>query len=62
MKSLKIELSPEEVNKVLTALGNMPYVQVYELIDKMKQQAEEQLTGEINGKKKQTLEKEYVKN
>lgn len=61
MKPLKIELSPEEVNNVLSALGNMPYVQVYELIDKIKEQAEHQLNEKQNGHKP-SLEKEYSEN
>jgi hypothetical protein len=40
---IKLELSLEELNKVLTALGNLPYVQVFELIANIQQQAEGQL-------------------
>jgi predicted DNA-binding ArsR family transcriptional regulator len=40
---INLEISLEELNKILTALGNMPYVQVYELIGTIQQQAEGQL-------------------
>ena len=40
---IKLDLSLEELNKVLTALGNLPYVQVFELITNIQQQAEGQL-------------------
>jgi hypothetical protein len=40
---ITLDLSLEDLNKVLTALGNLPYVQVYELITNIQQQAEGQL-------------------
>jgi predicted DNA-binding ArsR family transcriptional regulator len=40
---INLEVSLEELNKILTALGNLPYVQVYELITNIQQQAEGQL-------------------
>jgi hypothetical protein len=41
---ITIELSVNDLNKILAALGNQPYVQVFELIESLKQQAEPQLT------------------
>ena len=42
-QELNITLSLEELNKTLSALGNLPYAQVYMLIDKIRKQAEEQV-------------------
>ena len=36
---VKLELDINEVNTVMLALGNMPYVQVEQLIAKIRQQA-----------------------
>jgi hypothetical protein len=44
--SVKIELSLIEINGILQALGNMPYVQVVALIDKIKQQVTPQIQSE----------------
>lgn len=41
MIELKLDLN--EVNGILNALGNMPYVQVKDLIAKIQQQAQPQL-------------------
>jgi len=35
---IKLELSIEEVNQILTTLGQLPYAQVVNLIDKIKAQ------------------------
>ena len=35
---IKLEFSIDEVNQIMAALGNMPYVQVAALIDKIKSQ------------------------
>ena len=40
---IKLELTLDEVNAVMGALGNMPYVQVAALVDKIKSQAVPQL-------------------
>lgn len=50
-KQLQLELTLEEVNTILTALGQQPYVQVYELIGKIRQQAGAQVQSD---KKQQT--------
>jgi hypothetical protein len=36
---IKLELDVNEVNAVMTALGQMPYVQVEQLVAKIRQQA-----------------------
>lgn len=48
MKELNLNLNVNEVNAVLRALSNLPYHQVHLLIDKIQQQAREQL-GQGNG-------------
>lgn len=45
MNELKLTLTVAEVNKVIEALGHLPYLQVYELIAKLHQQAQEQLSS-----------------
>jgi hypothetical protein len=44
MQEIKLTLSLAEVNQVLEALGQMPYIQVYELISSIQQQAQPQLS------------------
>jgi hypothetical protein len=44
MQEIKLTLSLVEVNQVLEALGQMPYIQVYELISSIQQQAQPQLS------------------
>jgi hypothetical protein len=44
-EKIGLELSVEEVNLILKALGNMPFNQVYELIGIIHQQANSQLFG-----------------
>ena len=39
MSKIKLELKIEEIDAVLTALGNQPYVQVAEVISKIRTQA-----------------------
>ena len=41
--NIKLELSLEEVNQILTTLGQLPYAQVANLIEKMREQAKTQL-------------------
>ncbi len=45
-EEIQLTLSVEEINKALTALGNLPYAQVFMLIDKIKQQAEAQINSQ----------------
>jgi hypothetical protein len=43
---LNLKISLEEANLILKALGNLPFSQVYELIGKINEQANEQLKKE----------------
>lgn len=45
MKNVNLQLSIEEANLILEALGNMPFKQVYALIAKIQEQASQQLKG-----------------
>ena len=45
---IKLELEINEVNGILTALGQMPYVQVQALIMKIQGQAAPQVQTELN--------------
>lgn len=47
MKELNFKLSVNEANAILQALGNLPFVQVYPLIQKLQQQAAEQMEGNL---------------
>lgn len=40
---IELKLSTEEVNAILNALGNMPYIQVRQLIDNIMNQAKTQV-------------------
>lgn len=40
---MKLDLSLQEINTVLTGLGRLPYEAVFELVDKIKGQATPQL-------------------
>ena len=44
MESINIKLSIKEAELVLSALGNLPYAQVVELIANIQKQATEQLS------------------
>jgi hypothetical protein len=41
---MKFEFSIEEVNKLLQALGFLPFAQVFELVEKIRSQAQAQMT------------------
>jgi len=45
MKEINLSFRLEEVNLILTALGNLPFIQVNELIAKIQTQATPQLTN-----------------
>ncbi len=45
MKEINLSFKLEEVNLILTALGNLPFIQVNELIAKIQTQATLQLTN-----------------
>jgi hypothetical protein len=48
MKEITLQLTVEETNLVLQALGNLPFAQVYLLIGKIQEQAGQQI-GAANG-------------
>jgi len=50
-KEIQLTLSVAEVNLILDALGNGPYIQVYKLINKIQRQGEAQLSPAKNGSK-----------
>jgi hypothetical protein len=43
MPTIQLNLSIEEINTVLEALGQLPYSRVYQLIGTIQQQAQQQL-------------------
>jgi hypothetical protein len=43
---MKLDLTLDEVNTILGALGAQPYTQVFQLVTKIQQQAQEQLKTE----------------
>ncbi len=46
MQNLTLNLTLDEVNKILEALGNLPFVQVHDLIRTIQEQASAQLKGQ----------------
>jgi hypothetical protein len=48
---MKLELTINEINMILQALGNAPYAQVFELVEKIRTQAQTQVqtTEQQNG-------------
>lgn len=42
---MKLDLTIAEVNVIMQALGNAPYVQVAELIQKIREQAQSQMAA-----------------
>lgn len=50
---MKIELTLNEINLIMQALGNMPYAQVFELIHKVREQAQAQLNQPANEEQEQ---------
>ena len=49
MKELNLKLSVDDVNTILKALGQMPFQQVYQVIETINQQANQQLGAQQNG-------------
>lgn len=43
-KTVEVSLNVAEINQILEALGNQPYVRVFQLIGKITQQVEGQLS------------------
>lgn len=46
-KFISLKLSIEDINKIMTALSNLPYIQVYQLINKIQLQAGQQVVPEM---------------
>ena len=44
MKEIDLQVSVDEANLILEALGNLPFVKVYTLIAKIQQQANQQIS------------------
>lgn len=42
---MKLELTLNEINTIMQALGNAPYSQVFELVQKIREQAQAQMTA-----------------
>ena len=49
MKELKLTLTVDDTNTILQALGQMPFNQVYAIIEKINRQANAQLGASENG-------------
>lgn len=43
---IQLQLTVEEVNQILAALGDQPYAKVYQLIQKIHQQAQTQVSAD----------------
>ena len=43
METINFQLTVEEANTIINALGRLPYIEVYDLIAKMQQQAKKQI-------------------
>jgi hypothetical protein len=48
VKTIRLELTLDEINTTLEALGNLPFIKVHELISKIHQQASPQVSGTAN--------------
>lgn len=46
MKNINLSLTVDETNQILEALGSMPFQKVFQLINKIQQQAQGQLGEE----------------
>ena len=60
MEKITLDLQVEELNTILSLLGNQPYVQVYGLIEKIKQQAAAQISEAANAAQEMAPEKELA--
>lgn len=47
---MKLDLTINEVNLILQALGNAPYAQVFELVQKIREQAQGQIATQEESK------------
>ena len=48
MQTVRLELTIGEINQILGALGDKPFAQVYQLIQKIRQQADSELNPAAN--------------
>lgn len=48
-QKIKLELTVDQVNVILEALGRLPFAQVYELIHSIQEQAQGQLASASEG-------------
>ena len=55
MSQIQLHLCLEEINLILEALGEQPYVRVYQLITTIQQQAQNQLPKDQNRRVEPTL-------
>ena len=55
MSQIQLHLCLEEINLILEALGEQPYVRVYQVITTIQQQAQNQLQKEQNPSVEPTL-------
>jgi len=63
MKELKLTLTLDEANLVLQALGQLPFVQVHELVGKIQMQSQSQLQNDNNnGSVKKEVKEERAQN
>ena len=46
MQEIKLVLTLDEINQILASLGNQPYKDVFQLVNKMQQQAQAQLESQ----------------
>lgn len=60
MKELKFSLNVNEANMILRALGNLPYIQVHELMQKIQVQAQAQLQNGGLGEMANPAEKDLT--
>lgn len=44
---MKLELTIDEINVIMQALGNAPYVQVAALVQKIREQAQQQVAAPV---------------
>jgi hypothetical protein len=60
MSSIKLELTPDHVDVILSALGEQPFIKVHELITLIRQQAVPQWEAIQKAQSSQTPEKELT--
>jgi hypothetical protein len=60
MKNLQLELTIEETNLILEALGALPFAQVYTLIGRIQERARKQLTDQDAGPRSAGTDREHA--